>query len=800
MFGFFHRLKVSQKLALISVLFMIPDTVLLCLFLLSINENIHFARWERYGNEYQRPLEELLQYLPDHLLIARRPAAERTRRNAELTRISVRIDAALSALERTDTEIGDKLQFTDEGLAKRKREHYRVRNLKAEWQDLKQHQAELRPEETERRHLHLIADVRMMITHAGDSSNLILDPDLDSYYLMDATLLALPQMQDRLATVMAYGETILENRSLTRAQQSQLAVFAALLKESDLDRAVSSTKTALTEDVNFYGVSPSLQRRVPPVLQEFSAASENFIGLVSQLSETGRPTISAADFVSAGARARQASFVLWKVATQESDVLLENRIDYYRSRRARSLFLTALALTAAVSFVTFITRSISRPLQRQAAELRDSNGALLAEVRERQRAETALRTAEEKYRSIFENASEGIYQTTVTGSYLVANQTLARIYRYDSVAEMQTALTDISGHLYVEPRRRIEFQRLIDQQGQVHEFESQVYCKDGSIIWISEHARAVRDDNGAVLYYEGTVADISERKNREAELAKLQQELIDTSRLAGMAEVATGVLHNVGNVLNSVNVATSEVRSRIEQSRLSHLRKIVDLLAEHRDDLPRFLSTDPKGMAVPSFLERLTAVLEEEHRSMGIEMESVAKHVDHIKQIVTMQQHNARVFGSLEQLQPRTLVEEALQLTGESFERHAIVVERDFSSPRSILADRHKVLQIMVNLLGNAKQSIKEANPADRRIRIALHEQQPGRLCISVKDTGVGISPENMGRLFQHGFTTRENGHGFGLHSSILAAREMKGDLTVKSDGIGLGATFTLELPSVLTA
>ena len=320
------------------------------------------------------------------------------------------------------------------------------------------------------------------------------------------------------------------------------------------------------------------------------------------------------------------------------------------------------------------------------------------------------------------------------------------------------------------------------------------------MIWISEHARAVRDEAGTVLYYEGTVADITERKGREAELAQLQQELIDTSRLAGMAEVATGVLHNVGNVLNSVNVATSEVRSRIDRSRLTHLRKIVDLLGEHRDDLADFLTTDPKGMSVSSFLQRLTAVLEEENRGLASEMEAVAKHVDHIKQIVSMQQHNARIFGSLEQLQPRSLVEEALQLTDQSFERHAIVVERDFASPRSILADRHKVLQIMVNLLGNAKHAIKEANRPERRIRIGLHEPQPGRLCISVKDTGVGISPENLSRIFQHGFTTRENGHGFGLHSSILAAREMKGDLTVRSDGVGQGATFTLELPSVLTA
>lgn len=800
MLRFFHRLKVSQKLALISVLFMIPDSVLLCLFLVTINENIHFARWEQLGNEYQRPLEKLLQDLPDHLLLARLPPGERSRRDAELARLETRIDLTLRALEQTDTAIGAKLQFTDEGLAKRHREHYRVRTFKAEWAELKSRFPALTAAECESKHRHLIADVRAMITHAGDSSNLILDPDLDSYYLMDVTLLALPQMQDRLAAVMAHGETALQDRTLSKAEQSQLAVYAALLRESDLDRVNDSTRTALTEDANFYGTSETLQRRVPPLLKEFSEASDTFIRLVSKLSETDHPAVTTTDFLAAGTRARAASFALWKVADEEVDGLLTRRIDYYRGRRARSLIITALALTAAVSFVTFITRSISNPLQKQAAELRDSNRALQAEVIERERAEVALRAAEEKFRSIFENAGEGIFQTTPDGRCLLANETLARMYGYDSAAEFQNAVSDASHRFYVDPARREQFRREIEQTGRVQAFESEVYRKDGRVIWISERARAVRDEAGHLLYFEGTIEEITERKRQQAELERLHRELVDASRLAGMAEVATGVLHNVGNVLNSVNVATGEVRERLAKSRLSHLRKAVDLLEQHQSDLAAFLTKDAKGQALPGFLERLTALLEEENRGLLAEMEGISRHVDHIKQIVSVQQGNARVFGALEQLQVPTLVEEAIQLTGESFDRHRIALERDFATPRRVVADRHQVLQILVNLLSNAKQAIKSANPPERRIRIGIFERPAGRLGISVTDTGVGISRENLAKIFQHGFTTKENGHGFGLHSSILAARAMKGDLTVESEGIGHGATFTLDLPAAFTA
>src|SRR5260221_10309792 len=260
----FHRLKVSQKLALISIFFVMPDSVMLYLFITAINDSIQFAQMEQKGNQYQRPLEELLELIPQHSALAQRAVDGESEAREQLAPKAAQIDAAFQELEKVDARIGVDLQFTDEGLAKRHREYYRVQTVRGEWNELKTQLAGLTPAATAEKHTHLVADVRTMITHAGDTSNLILDPDLDSYYLMDATLLALPQTQDRLAAVMARGLEILKQPAVTIQDRQQFAIFATMLQEADLDRLTSSVETGLREDPNFYGSNPSFQQRVPP--------------------------------------------------------------------------------------------------------------------------------------------------------------------------------------------------------------------------------------------------------------------------------------------------------------------------------------------------------------------------------------------------------------------------------------------------------------------------------------------------------------------------------------------------------
>lgn len=791
----FHNLKVAQKLMLISVFFLMPDSLMLYLFITGINTNIEFARMEQRGNRYQYPLEELLELIPQHRLLASRAASGDTTSRTLLPRMQGQIDRAFTELVEVDAEIGAILQFTEEGLAKRKREHYRVGTVRAEWEELKRHLSSMPTAELAEKHSHLVGDVRVMITHAGDLSNLILDPDLDSYYLMDATLLGLPQTQERLARVIFHGAEVLRGESVSHEDRQQLAIFSTLLQEADLDRIVGSLQTALNEDPNFYGVSPTLQARLPAVMKEYVATNKEFIALTTRVAGAEKSGVSPRDYAAAGSRAREASFQLWRVAEEELDKLLSTRIRYYQNRRLKSLIVAGLAALAACGFVTFITRSISGPLRKQANALRSANEALQAEIGERKRVEVALRTAEGKYRSIFENSVEGIFQTTADGHYLVANPTLAKMYGYDSVEELQSGMTDIGRTLYVEPQRRAEFQRLIARDGTVHRFESQVYRKDGSIIWISEDARAARDEKGMLLYYEGTVQEITARKRSEAELQKLNKQLVETSRQAGMAEVATGVLHNVGNVLNSVNVSAMLVVDRLSKSRIAHLANVSALLREHSDDLATFLSKDPKGQKLPAFIGSLADRLAVEQRELLHELEVLTKNVAHIKEIVSVQQSYAKVSGVIESHLAVDLVDDALEMNGAAFERHGVEVIRDFEPVPRVRVDKHKVLQILINVIRNAKYAVSESSRLDKRIVVKICANGEKRVKIAITDNGIGIAKENLDRIFAHGFTTKKDGHGFGLHHAALAATETGGRLSVHSDGPGQGATFTLDLP-----
>lgn len=793
----FQRAKVSHKLMLISLFFMIPDSVLLVLLLRSINDNIHFARWEQYGNQYQRPLQELLEQFPNHALALSQVKAGTPSQDQAVQEIRGKIDFALDQLAKNDLSVGEKLQFTDEGLSKRQRSHFRAQTLRDEWEALKKSPDTTPAAEIENIHSHLVTHVRTMITHAGDTSNLILDPDLDSYYLMDVTLLALPDMQDRMAKLLALGDRISKNHGLTPRERTQINSYSTLLRDADYARVVASTQTALNEDANFYETSTTLQDRVGRGLAGFKAHTLKFMDVTERLAEQEPTPQLFEEFQAAGKEARAESFGFWDVASEEIDVLLQKRIDHFAARRLRSLILTGMAFVAALGLVTFITRSISRPLQKQAAELCSANAQMLAEAAHRRQVEAALRSAEEKYRSIFENAVEGIFRTSPDGKYMEANGTLARLYGYGSVVEMETSITDIGARLYVSPNRRAVFKKAIDQDGEVRQFESEVYRRDGTVIWISENARAVHDGQGNLLYYEGTVEDVTERKAREQELQQLHKELLLASRAAGMAEVATGVIHNVGNVLNSLNVSTDDMIDQITKSRLSHLRKASQLMAEHQNGLGEFFKTDPRAQSLPAFLTKLSSHLDEEQQRMRQELETISSHVDHIKQIVNTQQSNARMIGAVETLQPAALVEDALRMGDVGLDRNQITVERDFQSSCGVTADRHRVLQILINFLKNAGHSIQASNHGERKVLITVHEKGAECMCISVTDTGVGIPPENLRRIFQHGFTTKSQGHGFGLHSSVLAARAMRGDITVASPGTAMGATFTLELPAV---
>ncbi len=287
---------------------------------------------------------------------------------------------------------------------------------------------------------------------------------------------------------------------------------------------------------------------------------------------------------------------------------------------------------------------------------------------------------------------------------------------------------------------------------------------------------------------------VTAKEQALSELAETQSSLLEMSRSAGMAEVATGVLHNVGNVLNSVNVSSNLIWEQVRQSRVGNLSKVAALLNDPDGGLTHFLTQDPRGQQIPTYLDSLAIALEKEHQQISDEVESLHRKIDHIKEIVTMQQTYGRVFGVVETVSPEALMEDALTLNSGALNRHQIEVVREYKDLPAITVDKHTILQILLNFINNAKYACSE-NDAPRRVFLRIFSPAQDRVAFQVQDTGVGILPENMDRLFEHGFTTRKQGHGFGLHSGALAARSLGGTITAASDGPGCGATFTLEIP-----
>ena len=318
---------------------------------------------------------------------------------------------------------------------------------------------------------------------------------------------------------------------------------------------------------------------------------------------------------------------------------------------------------------------------------------------------------------------------------------------------------------------------------------------DGRVTWCLTTKMPWRDKDGNIIGTFGTSKDVTAIKEAETKLEQVHKELLETSRLAGMAEVATSVLHNVGNVLNSVNVSGSLLKEKLSKSAVSTLAKAVALMQEHTEDLAPFLATDPRGKRLPDFLAKVSSHLTTERDSMLEEVDQLNRHIEHIKDIVAMQQNYARVSGLVETVKATELVEDALRMNEGALMRHQIELVREFAEPLpEVHVDKHKVLQILVNLIRNAKYACDESRRPDKQVTLRIAAGD-GRVRITVQDNGVGIAPENLTRIFHHGFTTRKDGHGFALHTGALAARELGGSLTAHSDGPGTGASFTLELP-----
>lgn len=281
---------------------------------------------------------------------------------------------------------------------------------------------------------------------------------------------------------------------------------------------------------------------------------------------------------------------------------------------------------------------------------------------------------------------------------------------------------------------------------------------------------------------------------RTRELESAQGRLLELSRRAGMAEIASGVLHNVGNVMNSVNVGASICRDAAGALKVEGLAQVNDLLERHADRLGEYLASDPVGRRIPEYLRTLGAALVEDKRELLVRIEHVLEHVEHMKNVIGAQQSYAKSNGVVEACSLAEIAESAISINEAALRQSEIEILRDYEDLPPVSADRHQIMQILVNLISNAKHALLASDRPDRVMRISIAAER-GAARIEVADNGIGIAAENMTRIFSHGFTTKPNGHGFGLHNCANGAQRMKGGLTARSDGPGCGATFTLWFP-----
>ena len=317
---------------------------------------------------------------------------------------------------------------------------------------------------------------------------------------------------------------------------------------------------------------------------------------------------------------------------------------------------------------------------------------------------------------------------------------------------------------------------------------------------LTDHAVAMGQSNDLsahiALDRKDEIGILSQEFDRMVErLATTRQSLMEQSYHSGMAEVAVGVLHNVGNVLNSVNVSCAMLMTQLRESNVGDVAKVADLMAEPEGGLCHFLTKDSRGQMIPIFLTSLAGTLEEERQIMIRETESLHDRIEHIKEIVAMQQSYGKTSTLRETILPEKLMEDALTLSADALTCNEVSVQRQYQAVPPVLVDKHKTLQILVNLINNAQNACTDSGNKEKMVTLRIFNATPDSVKIQVVDNGIGIAPENLTRIFQYGFTTRKSGHGFGLHSSALTTKELGGSLTVHSEGLGCGATFTLELP-----
>ncbi len=431
---------------------------------------------------------------------------------------------------------------------------------------------------------------------------------------------------------------------------------------------------------------------------------------------------------------------------------------------------------------------------------------------------TNLKDNEEEYRVLYESSQDAIILQTQGGEYIRSNPAASKLFNLDAT-EGPITLDQIK----LSPEcqsdgtnsaiKWTEIEKVVLLQGS-YAFEW-IYKRHDD----SEFEAIVilnRVDLKDEVFLQTTIRDITKRKREQRELAEhrthleevvekrtielkeTSDRLIEASRQAGMSEIATGVLHNVGNILNSVNISVTTISDNMRESVMKNFSTIVQLIQQNIDNIGEFLTKDSKGKVIPEYLIQLSNSHEQEKEDIFKEVTILRDSIEHIKEIINVQQTLAGVTGFMEEISISDIIQQSLQINLSALQRYDIDLIEDIDKEIVIISDKSKILQIITNFIRNAKDALNDTET--RTIKVSLKEIENESIKIEVSDSGEGIDQENLSKVFSYGFSTKKNGHGFGLHSAALAAKELGGSVQATSDGPKQGSTFILILPKKTTS
>lgn len=899
--SFVSRVNLSQKFFLISLFVLLPTGLLLYLLLSQMNATLHFAERERTGVAYIRPLRVLLEQIQEHQALASAMSENDPASKTRLLRNQEEIEISIKTVNEVDQTLGAELQTTDEWSA-----------LKDTWSELKGKTMSLSPQESDAEHNRIIASTVALITRAGDNSNLILDPDLDTYYLMSGVVNILPNMADKLgqmrvlAASMSQKDSPITERAdisaltgqidsslqalrrgmsvaftynsglrsqLETAVQEDVAATSGLLEA--VDRTILSTEqptvpptelstmTTATLQANFRLYDASLvqldrllKRRadriprrealvvifvvfmlfiaacvclgirhnilqtvgameaaalrleqgqtadaLPEYRDELGALSRSFNRIVATLhldrekAQGDRATASSAESIVRENEARTRSVIdnaLDAVIVMDSNGIIEEWnpqselvFGWYRQeaigQRLSNLIIPpqyrdaheiglkhfretgeAPLLNKRVEITALNRTGHEFPVELSISAVRSGDShkfsAFIRDITNRKFVESSLREAEERYRNIFENAVEGIFQSTPDGYFINVNPALVRILGYDSDLDLMTTLVDISRQFYVDPNRRTEFMTILREQGSLSDFESQVHRKDGSIIWIRERVHAVFDESGKIVCFEGTMEDITERQQIQQELVQAKDEAEQANKIK--SQFLASMSHELRTPLNAV-IGYSEMLQE-EAEELGQRELVPDLLKIHTAG--RYLLALINDILDLSKIEAgKMELFTETFRLPGLIQDVMTTILPLVKK------NNNEI---------RCLPAENLG---------------------KMTSDMTRVRQVLFNILSNACKFTENGI-----ITLEVWRQPIGDkdwITFRVSDTGIGMTPEQLGKLFQAfvqadaSTTRRYGGTGLGLHITKRLCQMMGGDITVASE-YQKGTSFTFQLPA----